>query len=234
MANTRVIETWRDPYGVGFNITRLKKIIFTKGVTILVGCNGAGKTTIIKNIEGELEKNNIPVFKYSDHDDGDHIVDKAFFHNDFEFFATAKCSSEGENITMHLGRILPKLKQFIITGRNPDKKLSFSTETNGNYEISSNERWILLDAVDSGYSIDNIIDLKNIFSLMIKEAENNDLDLYIIVSTNAYEFANGENCLDVISGKYITFESYDKYKEFILKSREKKENRYKKKGNNNE
>lgn len=34
-----------------------------------------------------------------------------------------------------------------------------------------------------------------------------------------------EQCLDVWSGKYITFEDYEDYKSYIVKTRERKNNR---------
>lgn len=40
--------------------------------------------------------------------------------------------------------------------------------------------------------------------------------------------ANGEQCLDVYNGEYVTFKDYGEYKEFILKTRERKDKRYEK------
>ena len=41
------------------------------------------------------------------------------------------------------------------------------------------------------------------------------------------EIANGENCFDVMNGKYVQFKDYDDFKKFIMRSREKKDKRYK-------
>lgn len=38
------INTWRDPYDAGFTTTKPKQVSFQPGLTVLVGCNGAGKT----------------------------------------------------------------------------------------------------------------------------------------------------------------------------------------------
>jgi hypothetical protein len=40
--------------------------------------------------------------------------------------------------------------------------------------------------------------------------------------------ARGEQCFDVINGKYVYIKSYEKYRSVILKSRDKKDARYKK------
>lgn len=52
------------------------------------------------------------------------------------------------------------------------------------------------------------------------------IELYIVVSANAYELAAGENCFDVIGGKYVRFGGYDEYRKFVLKSRKEKDKRY--------
>ena len=85
----------------------------------------------------------------------------------------------------------------------------------------------LFDALDSGLSIDAISEMKtDLFQFVIEQ--NPDKDVYIIVSANGYEFANGERCYDVANCKEITFKDYDDYRKFILKSKEQKNKRNKK------
>jgi len=181
------------------------------------------------NIESELSKAKIPVFRYDSKESTSNLISESAFYNDFETVCISKCSSEGENIGLTFGRTLSRIRHFIKTGKDPKKHFSFVPIDDKQEQIKSNERWILIDAVDSGYSIDNIIELKTIFGYMQKDALDCNVDLYIIVSANAYEVTNGENCLDVMSGKNIRFESYDEYRKFIMKTREKKEKRYKRK-----
>ena len=66
----------------------------------------------------------------------------------------------------------------------------------------------------------------DLFDFVIEQ--NPDKDVYIIVSANGYEFANGERCYDVASCKEISFKDYDDYRKFILKSKEQKLKRNKK------
>lgn len=227
MAESRPIKIWRDPYGEKFNTTSARSITFSKGLTVLVGCNGIGKTTLLHNIKDILKDQNIPVYKFSNRDDSQKMIDRASFDGDFTFMATMSASSEGENTTIILGKLLDKIKQFIKTGKNPDKRKFFSDDEDEK-EVTSTERWLLFDSVDSGYSIDNIIIIKKLFNRIIKDAEDNNIDLFIIVSTNTYEFANDSKCIDVASGKKISFNSYDDYKKFILKTSEIKEKRFEK------
>ena len=93
-------------------------------------------------------------------------------------------------------------------------------------ENGSKELFLIWDAVDSGASIDNIIELKDFFNTIIKDQkEKNDIDVFVIVSANSYEMANGEACYDISHNKYISFNDYEEYKKFILKSRKFKERR---------
>lgn len=224
MADTRTIKTWRNPYDAGFSTTRATKVTFAKGITVLVGCNGAGKTTLLNNIESKLKKDHIPVFNYSNENARSDIITKASFYGNFDIIAASKCSSEGENVSLCFGQKLKEIRHFIATGKTISSR-PFFVNDDASDSPESSERWILIDAVDSGYSIDNILDLKAVFGYMQDDAKKHGVDLYIIVSTNAYEFANNETCLDVITGKPIRFDSYDDYKKFVIKSREKKEKR---------
>ena len=227
----RKFKTWRDPYDSGFSTCRRKENEINPGVTVLVGCNGAGESTLIHNIKAELKEKNVPTFFYdNEKNGGSNSISESFFYNDITFAATAMCSSEGENIQLNLGKIATKLRKFIETGENDrlSDRLAKVFRDNEEEKITSNERWILLDAMDSGYSIDNVIDMKDFFQLVIDDTKRHGKELYIIVSSNEYELAHESNCFDVMEGKYISFNNYDEYKKFILKTREKKDKRYKK------
>ena len=230
----RIINTWRDPYDEGFSTCRPKQITIKSGLTILVGCNGAGKTTLLHNIQDELKKENIPYHMFDNlHDGGANAKSGAAFEEDWAFVATSMASSEGENINMNIGNLAKKLKEFMVTGRISDRFTrigdafaSFSGEKE--YEVpETKERWLLLDAIDSGFSIDNVIEAKDFFKMVIKDFSDHGYDLYIVASANEYELANGENCFDVMNGKYVQFKDYDDFRKFILRSREKKDKRYK-------
>jgi len=227
---SRIIKTWRDPYDAGFSTCRKKQIEIQQGLTVLVGCNGSGKTTLLHNIKSELKKEDIPVFYYdNEKDGGNNSISESIFYGNLSFTSTALCSSEGENISLNLSKIASKLRKFVETGDNGDrfnalaKTLALKDDNEENNV--SNERWILLDAMDSGYSIDNVIEMKDFFDLVIKDAKEFGIELYIMISSNEYELAHESKCFDVMEGKYIQFASYEDYKKFILRTREKKDKR---------
>ena len=230
----RVINTWRDPYDEGFSTCRPKQVTIKSGLTVLVGCNGAGKTTLLHNIQAELKKENIPCYLFDNlRDGGEDSRSMAAFEENWSFVATSMCSSEGENINMNIGNLARKLKEFMVTGRISDRFTRIGdafARCSGEkgYEVpETKERWLLLDAIDSGFSIDNVIETKDFFKMVIKDFADHGYELFIVVSANEYELANNEDCFDVMNGKYVKFADYDDFKKFILRSREKKDKRYK-------
>ena len=208
-----------------------RTITIKNGVTVLVGCNGIGKTSLLHCIKNQLKKENIPCISFDNlHDGGHNAVSEAAFNDDFGLVASFTCSSEGENIVINMGILASKLRKFIETGDDGDKinKLAMVfAEYRGNKKEEkeeSNERWILLDAIDSGLSIDNIVDVKEYLFRTILE-NNFGKEIYILVVANEYEMARGEDCFDVRNGKYIKFKDYENYRNFVLKSKEWKEER---------
>lgn len=197
---SRKIKIYQNPFGDG-KMFKKKYFEFETGVTVFVGCNGYGKTTLMRNVKEELSRSKIPVISFDNvSDGGSNARSKMAFYNNFEFVATSMCSSEGENIVMNLGNIAREIGHFVA--KNPEEK----------------ELWILLDAIDSGFSIDNIIEVKEfLFKTVIEDAHNRGRDIYILVSANSYEMARGERCLDVRSMKYRTFKTYDAYRKYVIK-----------------
>ena len=205
---SRTFKIDRDPCDVGCKIYKKSEITINTGITVLVGCNGIGKTTLIMTLKEQLKEDKTPFICFDNlRDGGSAARSMAGFRNDFTFLATAAFSSEGENIFMNMSRFAKQITTFIQGNNRCGKEL-----------------WIFMDAVDSGYSVDNIEDVKNFIHLILKDYENNN-DIYFIISANEYEMARNEECFDVLRGKYIRFKSYEGYREFIMKTREEKNKR---------
>lgn len=208
---SRTFRFTRDPYEDKDYIYNKATFTFEPGVTVLVGCNGSGKTTLLKHIENKVknDKNSILV-KYNNlHDGGSNAISKAGFYGDMSLMATLVNSSEGESIMTNLNTIAAQIGRAVRENKDNNKDL-----------------FILLDAIDSGFSVDNILDLKEyLFETILKDC-NEKRDVYIICSANEYELCNGEKCFDVQNAKYMEFKNYEEYREFILNSRKNKDKRF--------
>ena len=181
-----------------------------EGVTILVGCNGYGKSTTMQEFKSVIENSGYEVVSYDNYrDGGTKSSGDAIFFGNIELAASIMAGSEGEGILSNLSyRMAGKIGHYVR-------------------EFNQDKLFVFIDAID-GLSINSIIDLKEqLFKLAMKDAKKRNKKLYIFVSANDYEFANGEQCLDVCANKYIRFKDYEEYKKFIIKSHKIKLKRYK-------
>lgn len=197
-----------DCYGEGIKMYQKGTIEIEPGLTILVGCNGAGKTTLLKQIYKKIQDKNIPCVMYDNLRDGGVMArSKAVGCGNIAFLSQSFCSSEGENICLNMQVFSNMI--YKMFKENPNDQ----------------EYWIFADAIDSGLSINNIANLKSgLFEEVLNIHKNKTV--YIMVSANSYEMARTQNCFDVISGRYVSIKSYEKYRNVILKSEEKKAQRY--------
>lgn len=210
---SRSFKVAKDYYDADAKIFNKGTVTIEPGVTILVGCNGTGKSTLINHIRRELEMNKIPHIHFNNLTDGGHTaMDAAAFVGNMSFVLDCAFKSEGEVIHINISRIANKCGNLM------------------SYAIAKGykEIWLLVDALDSGFSIDNIIDVKdNLFNVMIEDGKSKGIDVYIVAAANSYEMVRDQNCYDVYHCKYVTFKTYNSYRKFILKSREIKDKRYK-------
>lgn len=198
----------KDPHETGESIYAKSRITIKPGLTVLVGCNGSGKSTLIRHIGYKLKKLRIPFFDYDNlFEGGKNAKDWALqVSGNMNLLIDLATSSEGEQIYINFGEMCRKLGLFVRTN------------------AMEKELWIMLDAIDSGLSIDYIDELKGFLKDMVIGG-NKDKDVYILVSANAYELCRDEWCFDVHNGVYTSFKDYEDYRDFVLRSRERKDKR---------
>ena len=189
------------------------EVEFELGVTVLVGCNGYGKSTMLECIKAQCRTDDIFFIDFDSVNDRQRDRSAAGFYGDINFLASSFCSSEGEKITMSLGKFAGSLGNFVR--KHSDVKTLVIT----------------MDALDSGYSIDNVVEAKELlFQTVLEDCKSKGIELYIFVTANAYELVSGERCFDPIKGEYISFDSYEQYRKYVLDTRKAKDRRYRKKG----
>ena len=204
---SKIIKVPRCPYDSGDRLYAKGTVEFNTGMTVLVGCNGSGKSTLMMLIENKLKsEKNALVLAYNDRTQGGSTLMSYFaWRGDMKQTVNMIAQSEGERIKYGVGNFASSIRSKI---RNKKPK----------------EVWLLLDAVGSGLSIDGIREIKNFKNLVVKD--NSNIDVYFIVSTNEFEFAKGEDCIDVGTLKHVTFSSYDEYASYIMRTRKRKDKRY--------
>lgn len=183
---------------------------FNEGVTILVGCNGSGKSTLLKRVRDIIVKNeDICVLEHFSRDEERFFKDRCLRAEDYGTLSASMQGSEGENISIMMGTFFSKVgytrKQF------EDKEKKFDTV------------FMIMDSIDSGWSIDQYKDFNYVLNLIISDFSSLGVKVYCLISSNTYELVEAFNSYDVQHNKYVKFKSYDDYRKFVVKSRELKE-----------
>ena len=187
-----------------YNLYNKHKFSFEENcVNVLVGKNGCGKSTLLREVEYFLSKEDIPHIVYNNlRDGGSNATSKYGFYGHMDLMASSLFNSEGQNIHQNIGVFASQIRQAKL-----------KMEKNGAKTL-----WVLIDALDSGLSIDNIVDVKeNLFSLVLDDFKMSGLSVGFIVSANTFELARDYDCIDVKTAKKIRFNTYDEFRDFVLK-----------------
>ena len=197
--STITLNLSTSPYGRQLYKTGIFE--FMPGKTVLIGRNGAGKTTVLNLVEEYCKNNQIPYFKFDNYTKGGSTALQDYlFHGDFEGFVGGALHSEGEQIYNNLCNQSRKIGNFIR--QHSDSKQIF----------------ILFDALDSGFDLDGFKQVNNLCDLILKD--NSSIDVYLLISANNYGMVEGNPCYDVRSNQYVEICCYDDFKAFILKQYE--------------
>lgn len=178
---------------------------FKPGVTVLVGCNGAGKTQTLCEIADECKAKEIPFYKLDNYAEGakdtfDRIMH--FHQYDNAYIKGLMFGSEGEKLKFNLSVLAREIGNFVKEHLGAEKIV------------------IAFDAIDSGLSIDNIIEAKELLHCIADDLGDRG---YVLVTANTYEMVSNETCINVQTEYRLKFKSYEEYKEFVLKSRQHKD-----------
>lgn len=204
------IKLNQNVYSDKKNMYKYRYAQFNEGFTVLVGCNGSGKTTMLNQIVKYCDKENIKYLEYDNlTDGGKDVMQSLLDFNKMSEFTQYFISSEGERISQNICRIAGNIGSLVSCAKPGEKVV------------------VLFDAVDSGLSIDGIMEIKEyLIHFACEDAKKKGVELYFIAAANSYELAADEDSLCVRNGKHRIFKSYNSYKSEILRSYREKRERY--------
>lgn len=187
------IDDWYDLHH-GFTLK------IEPGFTALVGPNGAGKTTLLTQIKEFAVQEKIDTWEYSNLRDGGSMAQSEYgFYGSFENLAATIMGSEGECVALNFSNKVRALGQAVRKSIEEKKPLI-----------------VLLDAIDSGASIDRARDIRGLFDIIYENDISKGAEVYIVMAVNHYELAKSPaDCVNVRNGKHMMFGSYERYAEFI-------------------
>ena len=96
MGDNVTIKIPEDYLDLGYSLYGRDEVTIRPYLTVLVGCNGSGKSTFLKIVESEIKGNeDTLVIKYNHLWDGRYAKDKALLRGDMETAARMFMASEG-------------------------------------------------------------------------------------------------------------------------------------------
>lgn len=205
--------TKRESIPVKYNINT--------GITMLIGPNGSGKTTALSQLRSlfsaeddlvkkwnTIEINNSIRNLYSSYL-YDNVYEETFTKSTWgatdhiDRVAQTFENSEGQNMYDYLYYKINEIGQAVTKAIKNNKKGIF----------------LLFDGLDSGLSLDVINTIrKSVLEFIIEtEKKRSNLEVYIVCSSNSYEFCNNYDCIDVTNQKHIIFTNYTDYEKYFIK-----------------
>lgn len=204
-------------------------------ISCLVGCNGTGKTTVVEYIKKHLEKLHAEEFEETPYsglgkameaalgrerpknkdnlyfvDFSKHTKIAADETASFLLDAAVSFSSTGEGISYRLGQMLKILGKSINKIKNQNASV-----------------FIFFDDCDAGTSLDKIIEIKDVFNLIVDHCKAMNVTYYILLTANSFEMCRDLDCISVHDFKHLKFTDYEEYKRFVLESAANKEHSFK-------
>ena len=220
----------RCPYEKGDILFLKGSVNIPEGLTVITGCNGSGKSTLLYDIEKRCKNDDWYIVSYREKEDGrGNSLSPYIFSGDYQAVASVFGASEGEAVFQNYANTVYKeiaaFRDTKIINKNPEKDALLRYKYIRMDEAKN--LLVILDGIDSGVSLDMTIDIKNFLHTILEDLHTRipEVPVYILVSSNSWEFCEGERCLDARSLKFKEFSSYEEYRTYILDSRKKKEHR---------
>ena len=147
-------------------------------------------------------------FHATSNDDGPGSLLLSGRDEDMTLAATMLISSEGER----MAEILRKVFRW----------LGLQMGEEGTREI-----WLMLDSVDSGLDLPTIRVVKEVLGDVVRDAAGSGVRVFVLMAANGYAMVEGEGtCIDVSTGRLVSFDGWDEYADFCVASDKAKSTRY--------
>lgn len=209
------LKVWSNPKYTNNNSIPVS-VNLQPGITMLIGSNGTGKSTLLNQInsifnKGSWEdiefnnciKNDYGCYLYNNVQE-EKFTKQSWLEDSMNINRLAETfeNSEGQDMWDYLYYKLPEIGSAVRKSKHKKQKGIF----------------ILLDGLDSGLSLDMLYKIKkDLLDFIIREETTDDYKVYLICSANSYEFIKGYRCFDVVTLKEVNFiDTYENFEDYML------------------
>ena len=172
---------------------------FEPGVTVLVGCNRSGKTTLVRRMRDLLRNEGVPsISLLKQNIEG--MLSELEFRGDIGALTTQVSrgsTSEGEFAKLAFAHLLPQVRHTI--------------------EKATDEAWVFLDGLDSSLSEDQLDQVRDLADAIVESAPPG-IETYVVMTTNQFTLAKDRRCLRVTDGKEVRLDTFRAYRSCVLQS----------------
>lgn len=223
----------RDPYYEEEYLFEKDRLTLTDQVTVFVGPNGYGKTTLVNMLKEALERDGAVSFSNNPHA---RSIARAFELVKADESAKNRASigfisydSHADDHTNSISASLVNnnMRQLLLRRESSEgeNNLISLADLFDNAQAVANENpdlehlIIFVDGIDSGLSVDKIDFIVRNLNLKIKqvESQNPDLNVALVFTANHYEMVRNLPTIDLITFETINYSDYEEFRSDIIK-----------------
>lgn len=223
----------RDPYYEGEYLFEKDQLTLTDQVTVFVGPNGYGKTTLVTMLKEALERDGAVSFSNNAYSRG---LERAFKLAVTDESTTDKPSigfiaydSHADDHTNSISASLVNnnMQQLLLRRESSEGEnnlisladLFDNAQTVANENPDLEHLIIFVDGIDSGLSVDKIDFIVRNLDLKIKqvESQNPDLNVALVFTANHYEMVRNLPTIDPITFKKLNYNDYEEFRSDMIK-----------------
>ena len=223
----------RDPYYEEEYLFEKDRLTLTDQVTVFVGPNGYGKTTLVNMLKEALERDGAVSFSNNPHA---RSIARAFELVKADESAKNRASigfisydSHADDHTNSISASLVNnnMQQLLLRRESSEgeNNLISLADLFDNAQAVANENpnrehlIIFVDGIDSGLSVDKIDFIVRSLDLKIKqvESQNPDLNVALVFTANHYEMVRNLPTVDPITFETVNYNDYKEFRSDMIK-----------------
>lgn len=223
----------RDPYYEEEYLFKKDQLTLSDQITVIVGPNGYGKTTLVTMLKEALEKDGAMSFSNNAYARG--------LARAFELAVEDKCKRDNASIGFisydsHADDHTNSISASLVNNNMQQLLLRRESSEGENNLISLADLFdnaqavakehpdlehliIFVDGIDSGLSVDKIDFIVRSLDLKIKqvESQNPDLNVALVFTANHYELVRNLPTVDPITFETVNYNDYKEFRSDMIK-----------------